>query len=140
MKPGGALYLTVGIGLAVQAFFAYFIGGSAMSERPGQFWFIVPHLLLLPISIAAVAFDARLTRRATFWVVVVCLACLIPTFYFDIDKWHALGDGPGMAWIFMVGSTSLINTGIGIPMIYFAHKRRRSNTSSATRDSATLGA
>jgi len=132
MRPGGMLYLIVGIGLAVQSLFAYFIGLSAMNERPGQFWFIVPHLVLLPVSIVLVAFDAQLTRRATFRAVVVCLACLIPTFYFDIDKWHVLGDGPGMGWIFLVGSASLINTFIGIPLSYFAHKRRLTDTLSAT--------
>ena len=119
------LYVFVGAGLCIHSFFAYEITGILPGYAGSFYWFTVPHLTLLPLSLTAIIADSRLGARATFWRALICLCCALPTFLFAMNRWPGGDDGPGMAWAFVIGPASLVNALVGIPALHFAHRRRQ---------------
>jgi hypothetical protein len=125
MTQSRFLYVFVGTGLCIHSFFAYEITGILPGYAGSFYWFTIPHLVLLPLSLAAVIADFRLEGRLAFRGALICLGCALPTFLFAMNQWPGGDDGPGMAWAFVVGPASLVNALVGIPALYFAHRSRR---------------
>lgn len=133
MTLSRCLYIFVVACLLAHAFLAYEIAGLIPGYMPLDMfnahnvfnllnWFTIPHLILLPLSIVAVVADAKLVTKSTLWTAMACLLCLLPSYYFAIGKWNS--DGPGLAWLLVIGVASLINAIVGIPCIYAAHMSR----------------
>ena len=113
-----ALSVVVCAVLLLHCGLAYFIAFNAM----GFYWFTLPHLILLPLAIAAVAIHAKSQGTRAFVPSLICMACLLPTWFFASSLWPGGDDGPGMAWVVGIGILSLLTAVIGLPLIYAAHR------------------
>jgi hypothetical protein len=116
------LYILVCAGLLFHSWMAYSITGILPGYAGSFYWFTIPHLVLLPLSAAVVALDALRRKRATFIAALICLSCLLPTWFFAGSQWPGGDDGPGMAWVYGIGLASLLSTAIGLPLVYVAHR------------------
>lgn len=129
-----ALALTFSVlvcaGLLFHSWMAYTITG--ILPVPGYagsfYWFTLPHLVLLPLATAAVAIHAKYRTRAAFVSALICLSCLLPTWFFAGSQWPGGDDGPGLAWFDGIGLASLLSTAIGLPLVYVAHRFYRRST------------
>ena len=110
------------IGLLIQTWLAYTITGVLPGYAGSFYWFTIPHLILLPVSVVAVALYAVKRRNTMFTAALICLSCLLPTWFFASFQWPGGDDGPGMAWVYGIGLVSLLNTAIGVPLIYVARR------------------
>ena len=128
MTFGLILSVLVCAGLLVHSWMAYTVTGILPGYAGSFYWFTIPHLILLPLSAAVVALDAVRHRRATFIAALVCLSCLLPTWFFAGSRWPGGDDGPGMAWVYGIGLASLLSTAIGLPLIYVAHRVSKRST------------
>ena len=122
------LQILVCAGLLLHAWTAYSVTGI-LPGYPGSFyWFIIPHLVLVPLSAVLVVLDTIQRTRETFVVSLICLSCLLLTWLFASVQWPGGDDGPRMVWVFGIGAASLLNTAIGLLLIYVAHRLYKKST------------
>lgn len=129
------LYMLVGVGLLIQIWFTLVItsilpglsGSFAGSFAGTLYWFTLPHLILLLVTLVAVVIQAKRRTRDGFFFSAICLVCSLPTSLYPTLVWTGVGDGWGMAWILFLGCASLLNCVIGIPMLYVARRNYPSN-------------
>lgn len=118
----------VGAGLLAHWWMACTVTGILPGYAGSFYWFTIPHLVLLPLSAAVVVLDAIRRERATFITALLCLSCLLPTWFFAASQWPGGDDGPGMAWVYGIGLASLLSVAIGIPLIYIAYRLSKRKT------------
>ena len=116
------LSIVVCAGLLLHSWMAYTVTGILPGYAGSFYWFTIPHLVLLPLSIVLVVLDSMHRKRAVFIGTFICLPCLLPTWYFASSQWPGGDDGPGMAWVYGIGLASLLSTVIGLPLVYIAHQ------------------
>lgn len=122
-----ALILSVLVcaGLLFHSWMAYTITGVLPGYAGSFYWFTIPHLVLLPTAAVMVVLDAVRRQRATLVAALLCLVCLLPTWFFAGTQWPGGDDGPGMAWVYGIGLASLLSCAVGIPLLYVAHRLYR---------------
>lgn len=91
------------------------------------YWFTLPHLILLLVTLVAVFIQAKRQTRDGFIFSAICLVCSLPTSLYPTTVWSGEGDGWGMAWIVFLGGASLLNFVIGITFLFIAHRNYPSN-------------
>jgi hypothetical protein len=87
-------------------------------------WFVIPHLVLMPLALAAVILDIFFPSKATLTAVVVCFSGPMLTWFFAGQLWPHSDETNGTAWMYTVGFVSPLCTGVGLPAAYFGHTRR----------------
>ena len=122
------LSMIVCAGLLFHSWMAYTITGIFPGYAGSFYWFTVPHLALLPLSVVMVALDAVRRSKATFVAALTCLSCLLPTWLFAGVRWPGGDDGPGMAWVYGIGLASVLSAAIGLPLVYVAHRIHRTSS------------
>ena len=122
------LSVLVCAGLLVHCCMAYTVTGLLPGYAGSFYWFTIPHLVVVPLSAVMVALYAVRRKRATFIAALVCLLCLLPSWFFAASQWPGGDDGPGMAWVYGIGLASLLSTAIGLPLIYVAHRVYKRST------------
>jgi hypothetical protein len=128
MTPAPILSVLVCAGLLVHSWMAYTVTGVLPGYAGSFYWFTIPHLVLLPLSAVVVALYAMRRTRATFIAALICLSCLLPSWFFAASQWPGGDDGPGMAWVYGIGLASLLSAAIGLPLVYVAHRIYRRST------------
>ena len=127
MTLAPVLSVLVCAGLLFHAWMAYTVTGILPGYAGSFYWFTIPHLLLLPLSVVAVVLDAVRHQRATLITALICLSCLLPTWFFASIQWPGGNDGPGMAWVYGIGLASLLSTTMGLLLVYAAHRIHKRN-------------
>lgn len=135
MSLATLLSILVCVGLLIQIWFTLVItsilpglsGSFARSFAETFYWFTLPHLILLLLTLIAVIIQAKRRTYDAFIFSAICLECLLLTWFFAVGMWRGGEDGPAMAWIFFLGGASLLNFVSGILMLYFAHRNYPSN-------------
>ncbi|MBX7174642.1 MAG: hypothetical protein K1X72_26945 [Pyrinomonadaceae bacterium] len=135
MSLATLLSILVCVGLLIQIWLTLVItsilpglnGSFARSFAETFYWFTLPHLMLLLVTLVAVVIQAKRRTYNTFIFSAICLVCSLPTSLYPTSVWSGVGDGWGMGWIFFLGGASLLNIVIGIPMLYIAHRNYPSN-------------
>ena len=112
--------VVVSAGLLFHCALAYLIALSM-----GFYWFALPHLVLLPLAVTAVVIHTKSRGTRAFAASLICVACLLPTWYFAMSRWPGIWDG--MAWFVYVGAMSVLGIVIGLPLIYVAHRLYQRN-------------
>lgn len=102
-------------------------GSFAGSFAGTLYWFTLPHLFLLIVTLVAVVIQAKRQTRDGFIFSAICLVCSLPTSLYPTTVWSGVGDGWGMGWILFLGGASLLNFVSGILMLYIAHRNYPSN-------------
>jgi len=106
--------------LLLHAYVAYSVART--SQLFYSYWFILPHLLALLLSVLAVALDAIVRKRGTYALALACISAPLLTWAFAVLKWPGGDDGPGLAWVYGVGIASLLTTTLGLPLVRLAHR------------------
>ena len=109
-------------GLLLHSWIAYEVTGILPGYAGACYWFTIPHLVLVPVSAAVVVLDVVKRKKGTLITTLICLSCLLPTWFFAGAQWPGGDDGPGMAWVYGIGLASLLNTVVGLPLVYLAHR------------------
>jgi hypothetical protein len=89
------------------------------------YWFTLPHLVLLALAVAAVVIHAKSRGIRAFGASLICVTCLLPTWYFAMSLWPGGWDGFG--WVVCIGPLSLLSVITGLPLIYVAHRLYQRN-------------
>lgn len=79
MKLSLLLSILVCAGLLFHSWLAYSVAGILPGYAGSFYWFTIPHLAVLLLSVAAVAIDAMRRKMVTFIASVICLLFLLPT-------------------------------------------------------------
>lgn len=90
---------------------------------PGNFyWFTVPFIAASgSCAVAAVVgLCWRARRSAVFWIVGPCHTALLVPFLFAMVQWPGGDDGPGMAWLFLIGAGSVVAFLLGAALMLHA--------------------
>lgn len=131
MSLATLLSMLVCVGLLIQIWFTLVLtsvlpglgGYSFAGSFAGTlYWFTLPHLILLLVTLVAVVIQAKRHTRDALIFSAICLVCSLPTSLFPTVVWSGIGDGWGMAWILFLGGASLLNFVSGILMLYIAHR------------------
>jgi hypothetical protein len=117
MKAGLAI---VGVWSASLLFLSLAISGHLGALYAGSSYtftlpFIISVATLLLLSIMGLA-ESR-ARTALFWVVVPLHGLLYLPFNFAASRWPGGDDGPGLAWIMLVGGGSCIAAVLSLILI-----------------------
>ena len=76
------LSVLVCAGLFVHSWMAYTVTGILPGYAGTFYWFTIPHLVLLPLSAVMLVLDAMRRKRATFIAALICISCLLPSWFF----------------------------------------------------------
>lgn len=131
---GIALSVLICVSLLIHSWIACTVTGILPGYAGSFYWFTLPHLVMAPLAIAVIAVHAKLRTRTSFVSAFICLSCLLPTWFFAGSQWPGGDDGPGMAWVFGVGLSSLLITAIDLPLVYFAHRFYKRSAESGPRE------
>lgn len=108
MKTG---LIIVGIWSGVLLFISLAIVGALGPLYDGSFYpFTLPFIVLVGIctTLSIIGLVAQRARSAVFWVVTPLHGILFLPFRFAMKRWPGGNDGPGMAWLFLLGGGSCI--------------------------------
>ena len=109
------------VGLLLHCALACLVALTAMEF----YWFTFPHLVLLALAVAAVVTHARSRGIRAFGASLICVTCLLPTWYFAMSL--SPGGWDGLVWFVYIGLMSLLSVIIGLPLIYVAHRLYQGN-------------
>ena len=126
------LYLILIIGLIGHGLLACRITGLLPGYNGSFYWFVVPHLVLIPSVVAIIIWDYKVKTRTSYILSIVGIVALIGTWMFSMYMWPGGDDGPGMVWFIGIGLTTLLENLLGIPILSVAHKLRLTCHSSRT--------
>jgi hypothetical protein len=84
--------------------------GAFASDAGSFYWFTLPFLAdtAVCVVLCCAGVVIRRTRQTVFWVVAPFHALLFVPFLFAMALWPGGDDGPGLAWLFLIGGGSLI--------------------------------
>lgn len=123
-----ALSVLVCVTLLAQSWLAYTVTGLLPGYAGSFYWFTVPHLIILPLA-SALVLAAMLHQNTRIWFAsLLCVCAILPTWLLAALSWSGGDDGPGMAWWYGVGLASLLTTALGLPTVYYVHKKTRRST------------
>ena len=106
-------------GLLVQTWLAYTSTGIVPGYAGSFYWFTIPHLLLLPLTIVTVVCDATRHSQRTFYAALGCMMCLEVTMIFAMSQWPYEANGSLRVWQ-MLFMAALLNLALGVPLICVA--------------------
>ena len=104
------LPLLIVAGWSVCLFLASLTVVGAFGFYAGSFyWFTIPFIAAsgMCTATAIVGLCWRARRRVVFWVAAPWHALLILPFAFAMAQWPGGDDGPGMAWMLLIGGARL---------------------------------
>lgn len=123
------LLIQIWLTLVITSILPGLTGSFAGSFAETLYWFTLPHLILLLVTLVAVVIQAKRRTRDAFIFSAICLVCSLLTSLYPTVVWSGVGDGWGMAWILFLGGASLLNVVIGILLLYIAHRNYPSDKS-----------
>jgi hypothetical protein len=119
------IYLTLVLTSILPGLAGTFIGSFACTLH----WFSLPHLILLLVTLVTIVIQAKHRTNDSIFFPVICLICLLPTWFLATGMWAGGDDGPGLAWFFFLGGASLLNIVIAIPTLFIANRNYLLNKS-----------
>lgn len=87
----------------------------AGSFYPATLLFIIPAGIC--VIVATVGLAARNARPAAFWLGTSLHGLLFLGFRFAMNRWPGGDDGPGLAWLFVVGAGSSLASFVAVVFI-----------------------
>jgi hypothetical protein len=133
-----ASLIIAGIWSAVLLFLSLAITGAFGPLYSGSFYpFTLPFIISTAVLVALViaGLIIKRARAVLFWIVIPLHGLLFLPFHFAITRWPGGDDGPGMAWLCLVGGGSCI-AGVLAPVLAITGVvitvRRRKGTEPAT--------
>ena len=107
------------------------IVGTFAPLYEGHFYpFTKPFIFLsgLIVVLAIWGIVQQKARKAIFWSAVTLHGLLYLPYRYAINRWPGGDDGPGMAWVFLVGGGSYIAALIAVVIIIIALRGKRKRT------------
>jgi hypothetical protein len=100
----------------------------------GNFYpFTGPYIIMSGLIVAMAFWGSahQQSRKAIFWAAVPLHGLLYLPYRYAINRWPGGDDGPGIAWVFLVGGGSCIAALVAVVLIIIELRGKRKRTEQA---------